>query len=227
MKKTLTLIAALFVAATAFANGFTEAPADTVVTQQQTTQQQTTQQTSQDSQLKFKQSGQQGSFGLYKGMMGTLVSFKGYAPYKAQPEGDKYIGWPRFGVQVGVGYAQSFFTYEGVLEYMQTNSQPVNYDPVYINSLQGSARIGGMLPMQLGNTILLIPSVKAQLGGAFSLTSGYSTYFQAGIIAGLDLGFRLGKKTLTLGFAYEYRWFVNRTTTLPVDFLGGQLTIVL
>jgi len=222
MKKTLTLIAALFVAATAL---YAQTDSTKTQTTQLQTTQQPTQQTSQDTQLKFKQSGQQGGFGLYKGMMGTLVSFKGYAPYKEQPDGN--MSWPRFGVQVGVGYAQSFFTYEGVLEYMQTNIREKMYEPEYLNSLQGSARIGGMLPMQLGNTILLIPSVKAQLGGAFSLTSGYSTYFQAGIIAGLDLGFRLGKKTLTLGFAYEYRWFVNRTTTLPVDFLGGQLTIVL
>lgn len=163
-------------------------------------------------------------FGLYNGLNGTFISFKGFAPYEKQPLNNCY--WPRFGVQVGAGYAQSYFTYEGVLEYMQTNIRYSDEMPEYLNSIMGSVRIGGMLPIQLGSTVLLIPNVKGQLGGVFGLTSSYATRFQASVIGGLDFGFRLGKNTITLGFAYEYRWIVDNTSTLGFGLMGGQLAFI-
>lgn len=163
-------------------------------------------------------------FGLYNGLNGTFISFKGFAPYEKQPLDNCY--WPRFGVQVGAGYAQSYFTYEGVLEYMQTNIRYSDEMPEYLNSIMGSVRIGGMLPIQLGSTVLLIPNVKGQLGGVFGLTSSYATRFQASVIGGLDFGFRLGKNTITLGFAYEYRWIVDNTSTLGFGLMGGQLAFI-
>lgn len=162
--------------------------------------------------------------GLYNGLNGTFISFKGFAPYEKQPIENCY--WPRFGIQVGAGYAQSYFTYEGVLEYMQTNIRFSDEKPEYLNSLLGSVRIGGMLPVQLGSTVLLIPTVKGQLGGVFCLTSSYATRFQASVIGGLDFGFRLGKNTITLGFAYEYRWIVDNTSTLGFGLMGGQLAFI-
>lgn len=164
------------------------------------------------------------NFGLYNGMSGTLLTFKGFAPYAEQPIDNCY--WPRFGIQVGAGYTKSFFTYEGVIEYMQTNIRYLEETPEYLNSLMGSARIGGMLPVQLGNTVLLIPSVKGQLGGVFSLNNLYASRFQVSIIGGLDLGFRLGKSTITLGFAYEYRWMVDNTSVLGFGLMGGQLAFI-
>lgn len=163
--------------------------------------------------------------GLYNGLNGTFISFKGFAPYEKQPLNNCY--WPRFGVQIGAGYAQSYFTYEGVLEYMQTNIQPNNEIPEYLNSLMGSIRVGGLLPIQLGSTVLLIPNVKGQLGGVFGFNNAFSTRFQASLIGGLDFGFRFGKNAITLGFVYEYRWFVDRTSSIGLGLIGGQLAIIL
>lgn len=164
-------------------------------------------------------------FGLYNGLSGTLITFKGFAPYEKQPLDNCY--WPRFGIQVGAGQARSYFTYEGVLEFMQTNIRFSDETPEYLNSLMGSVRVGGMLPIQLGSTVLLIPNIKGQLGGVFSLTNAYSTRFQASLIGGLDFGFRFGKNAITLGFVYEYRWFVDSTSSIGLGMMGGQLAIIL
>jgi len=196
--------------------------------QQQTAQQQPAQQQQQPAQ-------QTSTVGLYKAMRGTYITFRGHAPYKEMPafDGTNSIYWPKFGLQISAGQALSFFTYEGVLEYQQT------MHPYYdittkgtvienINSLQGSIRIGAMLPIQLGNRLVLIPNVKCPLGGNFSFYSGWSSQFTVGVIGGLDFGIRLGgSKMVTLGFVYEYRWYVNRSTTFGIDFLGGQLGIIL
>jgi len=171
--------------------------------------------------------------GIYNGMTGTYITVRGIAPYKKMPtfDGTNEFYWPKFGVQVGAGQAIKYFTYEGVLEYMQT------VHPYYdnglsvietINTLQGSVRAGGMLPIQIGNVFVIIPNVKGLLGGSFSLYGGFTTRFQAGVSGGVDFGFKLGgNKMVTLGIVYEYRWFVNRSTTLGCDFLGGQFGIVI
>lgn len=163
-------------------------------------------------------------FGLYNGLNGTLITFRGFAPYSKQPMNNDY--WPRFGIQVGAGYAHSFMTYEAVFEYMQTNIRYPDEPVEYLNSLQGSVRLGGMLPIQISNSVFLIPNIKGQLGGVFGL-GGYSTFFQAGLIGGFDFGFKLGANIIKLGFVYEYRWFVDRTFTTGVGMMGGQLAFII
>ena len=227
MKKVFFVAVMMLLAATVLANSDDVTPSDltkqVVVTKKQPAT--NSQSTNQSSEQKPVSTNQSSGFGLYNGLNGTLISFKGFAPYEKQPV-DNYF-WPRFGVQIGAGYAQSYFTYEGVLEYMQTNIQPNNEIPEYLNSLMGSIRVGGLLPIQLGSTVLLIPNVKGQLGGVFGFNNAFSTRFQASLIGGLDFGFRFGKNAITLGFVYEYRWFVDRTSSIGLGLIGGQLAIIL
>lgn len=216
MKKAFSLFTLLMIAVSAtFAQ--TEATESGLTKQVVVTRQQPVQKTS--------------TVGLYNGMMGTYITFRGHAPYRPipQPDGMNEVEWPRFGFQIGAGQAYSFFTYEGVLEYMQTTYLDPNGSLIgYPNSLQGSARIGAMLPVQLGNTFVLIPNVKGLLGGNFSFYGGITSRFTAGLMCGLDFGFRLGgNKMITLGFVYEYRWYVYSMNTFGIDFLGGQLGIIL
>lgn len=231
MKKALFLFAMLSMAISAFADGLIDNYADSIVRGNAKTDDLTKQVVVKKQQTNEQQPSQQqkasqapATKNRFNSLNGTLITIKGHAPYSRQPEG---VNWPRFGLQLGVGYIHSYFTYEGVLEFMQSNLLP-DY-PNYLNSLQGSARIGAVLPIQIGNYFLIIPNVKGQLGGAFGLgnMSYYTTSFQASIIGGLDLGFKLGNRSVCLGFVYEYRWYISGSSTLGVGLLGGQLAITI
>lgn len=151
--------------------------------------------------------------GIPKKTKGTIIQLGAAFPVAGNAKPDKGIG-----ARFVSGYYRRFMTYELLFEY----NRMLEYNLIGLGF-----RLGGLLPIQLSQHVLLAPNIKFEIGADLTVgeaSPDYPSSFFFGGVCGVEALFRLGrtKDYMTIGVDYEHRGFLSHfnKSIKPLDNMG-------